>query len=341
MITNTEKIESRGSDNTHYHNQLVPLRAEKELFPYEKHDDFGYDKVSAEILEKYFSTEVMGLSRLTIKSKREDLIKFVIYFKSLTGALDFKTWMPSDTKAFLDELQKQDYAPATINRILASLRSFGKWLRDEGVIALDPCRKVKQLQLSPFTPKRISDIDYRRLVRTTEVLQSARRTKISQHFRNKAIMALLNNSGLRIWEVLNLKLSQLNGKILKQILCKGGKVRDVRISKDCAEVLEEYVTSHRKAGSNYVFTNRYGKRLSRNGIAKAFHKVESITNVTLKDDDQIHVTPHKFRHSVGFRARELKGDVWAASRLGHSTLNYIGRYATFDEKQESDLVEKL
>ena len=115
----------------------------------------------------------------------------------------------------------------------------------------------------------------------------------------------------------------------------------VKISKETAVSVKEYLENHRTSGSNFLFTNRYGSRLSRNGIAKALDKVAGIASVSLADDEKIKITPHKFRHSVGYRARQLKGDVWAAKRLGHSSLNYIGRYATLDDGEEEELIEKL
>ncbi len=162
-------------------------------------------------------------------------------------------------------------------------------------------------------------------MKTADVLTSGQQSEHSQHFRNKTMMNLLNNSGLRIHEILGLKLWQFqnNGKKLIQVHCKGRKIRDVRISKECCELIGQYIDEYRTSGGEYLFTNRYGNHLSRNGIAKAIHQIAGVANVRLTSQEQIHITPHKFRHRHAYNVRLLKGDSFAAQRLGHSSLAYI------------------
>jgi len=283
------------------------------------------------------------LSPLSIKAKQEDLQKFLLFFHGINNHLKADEWYLRDSKLFVDELIKQEYAPASVNRILATIRAFGRWLRDEGVITHDPCWKIRELQIAPLKPKRVDDLSFHRLMKTSDVLTSGQQSEHSQNFRNKTMMALLNNSGLRIHEILGVKLWQFHdkGKKLVEVRCKGGKIRDVRISKECCELINEYISVHRTDGSDYLFTNRYGDNLSRNGIAKAIHRVAGVANVRLRLQEKIHVTPHKFRHRHAYNVRQLKGDSFAAQRLGHSSLAYIGRYATSDSKEEEDLVEKV
>lgn len=326
-----------GSPNVSSQNQrdqiesFLPSNTDEKLGP------FGVYK----IIERYFQEEISGLSPLTAKAKQYDLEKFLTFYQGMNGHSNLQEWLPRDTKLFIDELQKQNYAPSTCNRILATVRAFGRWLRDEGEINHDPCRKIRELQLPAFEPKRIDDQDFHRLLKTSDVLTMTRRHEAAQDFRNKAMIVLLNNSGLRIHEILSLRLWQLEekGKKLVQVKCKGSKVRNVRISKECVEILLEYISSYRISQTDFLFVNRYGQKLSRNGIAKALNKIASIASASLPE--KIKVTPHRFRHRHGYNARKLKGDVFAASRLGHSTLNYIGRYATLSTEEESDLVEKL
>jgi len=334
---------SCGSDNSHYPNQTSIIPSDLPVKSVEKVDDFGSHKNFQTLLKRYFEEEVMGLSLLTIKAKREDLQKFLLFFHGINNNFNASEWHLRDSKLFVDELIKQGYAPASVNRILATVRAFGRWLRDIGIINNDPCRKIKELQPLPLKPKRIDDLSYHRLMKTSDVLTNGQQSEHSQNFRNKTIMALLNNSGLRIHEILGLKLWQFQdkGKKLVEIRCKGGKIRDVRISKECCELINEYISVHRTDLSDYLFTNRYGKQLSRNGIGKALHRISGITNVRLGSQEKIQVTPHKFRHRHAYNVRQLKGDSFAAQRLGHSSLAYIGRYATPDSREEEDLVEKV
>lgn len=331
------------SDNSHYPNPMPIKRAANESLSLEKVGAIPSDKDFLILLRRYFDEEVMGLSPLSIKAKREDLGKFLQFFNRMNGHLRVNEWLPRDTKTFIDDLIKQNYKPSTINRTLASVRTFGKWLHGNGIINLDPCRKIRELQLPAPEPKRITELDFHRIMKTVEVFISAPKSKLDQSFRNKTIMVLLYNSGLRINEILNLKVIQVQsvGKKLVHVYCKGNKVRDVKISKECIELIEEYISNYRIGGSEYLFTNRYGEKISRNGFAEALHLIAKTASVNLPDGEEFFVTPHRFRHSVGYRARELKGDVWAAERLGHASLNFVGRYGTISDIDDEKLVDEL
>jgi integrase/recombinase XerD len=333
----------RGSDNGHYAIQSAHKTSVSEVNSLFKVDPFGSEKDFQRLVRRYFEEELMGLSPLTIKAQKQDLQKFLLFFKGINNHLNASEWLLIDSKLFIEELKKQEYAPASINRILATIRSFGRWVRDMRIITHDPCRKIKEFQLAPLQPKRIDDLSYHRLMKTADSLSAGPQNDYSQHFRNRTMMLLLNNSGLRIHEILGLKIWQYQaiGKKLIKVHCKGGKIREVRISKECCEKIEEYLKAHRTQGSDYIFTNRYGKRLSRNGIAKALHRISGIANTRLNPQDKIHVTPHRFRHRHAYNVRLLKGDSFAAQRLGHSSLAYIGRYATPDNHEEEDLLERV
>lgn len=331
------------SDNSHYPNQIPLKMAFNESLSLEKVGEIPSDKDFLILLRRYFDEEVMGLSPLSIKAKREDLGKFLLFFNRMNGHLRVEEWLPRDTKAFVDELIKKSYKASTINRTLASVRTFGKWLHGNGIINHDPCRKIRELQLPAPEPKRVTELDFHRIMKTVEVFISAPKSKLDQSFRNKTMMVLLYNTGLRINEILNLKVIQLQvvGKKLVHVYCKGNKVRDVKISKECVELIEEYVSNYRICGSEYLFTSRHGEKISRNGIAQALHLIARMASINLPDGEELLVTPHRFRHSVGYRARELKGDVWAAERLGHTSLNFVGRYGTTSDSDNESLVDKL
>ncbi len=143
---------STGSDNSHYQIQKTINKGEMAMNTYEKVDDFGEDKNFRPLIRRYFEEEVMGLSPLSIKAKKEDLQKFLLFFHGINNHLNANEWHLRDSKLFVDELIKQEYAPASVNRILATIRAFGRWLRDEGLFTHDPCRKIRELQIAPLQP---------------------------------------------------------------------------------------------------------------------------------------------------------------------------------------------
>ncbi len=172
-----------GSDNRHYQQQSDSKKAFLPIKAVEKVKQIGSDKDFLILLQHYFETEVLGLSTLSIKAKREDLQKFLNFYYRINGHLKADEWMVRDTKMFIDELIKNNYASSTINRVLATVRSFGRWVRDEGIISHDPTKKIKELQLPVCKPKRIDDLAYHRLMKAAEVRIAKPRSEISQDFR--------------------------------------------------------------------------------------------------------------------------------------------------------------
>ncbi len=307
----------------------------------EKVGRFGSDKIFSVLLDRYFREEVAGKSPLTIKAKMCDVKKFLMFYQAMNGHLRGGEWMVRDTRLFLDELQKQGYSPATLNRIFATLKSFGSWLQEVEVLRVHPCKGIQELHLDPSPPKAIRDLEFHRLNKAADVLVNGSDAKYSQDYRNKIMLATLDASGLRISELLNLKLEQLQGKKLTGVHCKGGHVRDVLIRQDVADIIRGYVDRHRVPGSSFLFTNRYGESISRNGIAKAFDKIASYANASLADDQRINLTPHLLRHRHAFKCREAKDPVFAAKRLGHRSLTYIERYSKLNDIEEGDVIERI
>ena len=305
----------------------------------EKVGNFGSEKDFRSLIIKYFNQEVAGRSHLTIKAKHQDLKKFLLFYESVNGHLNADAWMVRDTKLFIDELERQNYSPASINRILASVRAFGFWVQENGILIVNPCKGIRELQLEPCQPKSVDDLSYHRLKKAAEILIAKPRSLVAQDFRNHALLECLNSSGLRIHEVLGLKLHQIQGKRLVGVRCKGGRIRDVLIKKEAADLIYEYVRNHRTGGSDFLFSNRYGHRLSRNGVAKALDKIAGYASATLSEP--LNVTPHRFRHRHAFKCREAKDPVFAARRLGHSSLKYIERYATLSQENEERLIEEI
>ena len=186
-----------------------------------------------------------------------------------------------------------------------------------------------------------SNLDYHRLRKSADLLASRDRHAHAQGVRDRALMELLNSSGLRIAEVLNLRLPQVEGRHLKSVWCKGNRVRDVLISKEAAGLLQDYILNYRSDGEDFVFLNRDGRQLSRNGAADAFNKIAALANISLTDTEKIKLHPHRLRHRHAKKARDRMGDIFAQKRLGHSSGRYIERYTRLSESEEEDIVDSI
>ncbi len=297
----------------------------------------GGVKSTEAILREYFS-EASGISSASLRAKRWDITLFLQCFERHNGHTDLSSWIPIDTARLRSDMLREKYAPASINRVLATLRTFSRWMRDNSYIALDSCKGVSDIQLPTLTPKALPDADFFRIAKTAELLTHRPRRKYDESLRNKALVACLASSGCRISEILNLKVGQLDGRRLVNVFCgKQSKVRNVLVSTDAAEVIRTYIDKGRTPGSDYLFTSRYGGKLSRTGATKALGMLARLAS---SPGHQIKANPHAFRHRVGKKSRDAHGDVFAARRLGHADLRMVERYGTTTDAQLERMIDE-
>ena len=294
-----------------------------------------------DVLVKYMNEEVLGKSPNTIKAKVNDLKKFSAFLDRTLGSISYREWTPGITRLFREELKRQGYAPSSINRNLATVRSFGDWLLELGLVKGNPCKGVKDYSLPPLRPKAPRDKEFFRLRRAANQLAHSRATAASQDFRNSVLLEVLAASGLRISELLNVKLLQFDGKSFSSVLCKGQKIRNVSIKSEAARLLSDYIENYRVKGCDFIFTTKSGNQLDRRNANRALKKIASFASSKLDSDQKIEISPHQLRHRHAYKCREAKDPVFAAKRLGHSTLNYIDRYSMPSESEESDLLESI
>lgn len=293
------------------------------------------------LIIRYFQEEVVGRSSHTLYARKADLTKFCSFYRSLNGHLRAKELMPRDTKLFINDLQSQGYAANSINRHLGSVRAFGSWLLANGFLKVHPCRAIKDLHVDLGPPKAPRDREYHRLRKTADALVNASCSRDSQGFRNAVIIETLNASGLRISELLSLELNQFRGRKLHRIKCKGGKIRSVSIKNETCDLIADYIEHHRVNGSKYLFTSKNGQHLDRVTVWKALRKIAQVASATLPPDEKMTLHPHMLRHRHGFKAREAKDAVFAATRLGHSSLNFVQRYSQETPEEERELIEQM
>ncbi len=297
-----------------------------------------------DLVPKYYAEELSGLSPLTLKVRRTDLKKFFEFFQSMYGGLDARLWYPRDSRLFIDFLQRDGYAATYANRNLASIKSFGHWLWHSRYIDHDPVKGIREIHLDPPTPQALDEREWHRFQKAADLLIAKPRSKHSQDFRNKVIAITLEASGLRIEELLSLRLDQLVGNRLINVAAKGRKIRAaVTIKRGVSEMMRDYINNWRIDGSDYLFTNRYGGRLSRNGVAQALNRIALVAGSAFSEGEKIKIHPHKFRHTHAKRLYDATHDpLLVARRLGHgSGTKYVGRYATTSDQEIDDVLDQI
>ena len=208
---------------------------------------------AVELYFQYLRVE-KGVSNDTIKSYFYDLKSF---FKALDkhSTDDF---FESDISDYIKLENKNFHSSSTIARRLSSIHNFYLFLQKEGIIKI----KVNKLE----TPKGVKHLPTALSIEDVEKLLDAPNIEKEEGLRDKAMLETMYSSGLRVSELLSLKISQINfEKGIIQVIGKGAKERKVPFGEYAGDYLKQYISVRKKHKNkcNNLFVNRYGNPLSR------------------------------------------------------------------------------
>lgn len=248
----------------------------------------------------------------TIRNYEEDLGQFMSYLQSTVGdEIDLDQIEARRLRSFSAWLSSSGYAASTIARRLACVRSFFRFHRRRGRIAIDPAAGLR----NPKQPRRLPT-----LLREDELsrfLESIEPTD-ALAIRDRAMFEVLYGGGLRVGEMVALELPDLDDEF--QVLRVSGKGRRERlcpVGQTAWGFLQRWILARQPAvaGERAVFLNRYGNRLSPRSVDRLF--AEHARNFGLPDE----VTPHALRHSFATHLLERGADLRSVQELlGHRRL---------------------
>ena len=257
--------------------------------------------------------EVKHTSANTEVSYQRDLVKLESYLKEQGGYTLTKVSSTS-LNSYMLYLEKKGRAPSSISRNIASIKAFYSYLWKRGVIEQDPSENLK----APKVEKKIPDI---LTVEEINLLLKQPGGKSAKELRDKAMLELLYATGIRVSELIGLKLSDINF-LYSYIRCMiHGRERVVPFGGKAQMALEEYVLSARKQllkgeDSDLLFVNCSGKVMSRQGFWKLIKQYGAKAGIEKE------ITPHTLRHSFAAHLVENGADLRAVQEmLGHSDIS--------------------
>lgn len=277
-------------------------------------------------------------SEHTRSAKVGDLKKFVAWFIEANGHTRIEQWLPRDSEGFVQAMAKS-YRPASVNRMLATVRHFAKFCLRAGALPFgDPTDGVRDLPGEDLVPKGLTPHQVRRLLKAADVLCLIKTAKYSQAERDKAILLVLYQTGLRVSALCNLDADQFDRRYLRRVLGKGRKVQDVFLPKEAREALAGYLDD-RTHGP--LVQTRNGNRMSRIDVARALQRIAAQANTTLPDEEALELTPHMLRHTHAQELCDRHGESFAVERLGHASNRYIRRYLKRRPEVEEKMLEEM
>lgn len=273
------------------------------------------------IIAKYqdYLSAKRGLSEYTVRNYISDINSF-FNFTRKEKISDFAEITRGTLREYLTKLiteshpgARDGYSRYSVARKLSAVRSFYRFLKSEGVTDRDPSLGV----LSAKTGKRLpSFLDHKEMIS----LIMAPDTSTHIGLRDRAILEMLYSSGLRVSELVNVDIENLNLDSMElKTRGKGDKERIVFIGQPTKNALEDYIQHGRahlspKIASVGLFINRYGNRLNARSIQKI------VKSYALKSGIGQNIHPHSIRHTFATHLIEGNADLRSVQELlGHSS----------------------
>lgn len=261
-------------------------------------------------------------SKNTIASYLSDL---KLYFNYLE--IQKENYLKADDNLMQNYLKTlKDKDERTLAHQISVLRSFYKYLILEGLVKTNPLDNIDLPKISKKLPSVLSIDEINKLldINLNDIYD----------YRNKAMLELMYGSGLRVSELINLKVEDIDlNNALVRTIGKGSKTRIVPFGNYALEALEKYINDIRplfikKEATDYVFLNNHGRKMTRQGFFKI------IKNIALEKGITKEISPHTLRHSFATHLLNGGADLKSIQEmLGHASLSTTEIYTNISREE--------
>ncbi len=279
-----------------------------------------------------FVKSMSDKSENTVACYRRDVEKYFDFLEKngITGLFDTTK---STVLTYLLSLQKEGRAATTVNRALASLRSFYAYLTAGGELMSDPTLNLDAPTVARNIPQILT-------AREVERLLSAPDTKTAKGRRDRAMLEVLYATGIKVSELIALDVRDVN-TVAGFLRCRGGaKERILPIGQLASEAVNKYLAGGREQlkgdiKTDALFLNYTGTRMSRQGFWKLIRSYKERAGITSE------ITPHILRNSFAAHLLENGADLAAIQEmLGHSDISTTRIYSGFVKSNIKDIYYK-
>ncbi|RZT96106.1 integrase/recombinase XerD [Ancylomarina subtilis] len=274
---------------------------------------------------KTYLTLEKSLSKNSIDAYINDITKLTTFFKEQGRTVSPEQVVLQDLKDFVTWINDAGTSPRTQARVISGIKAYFKYLLLEEVIDRNPTALLEAPKIGRKLPHTLT-------VEEIDVLVKAVDTNKAEGQRNRAILETLYSCGLRVSELIDLRVSNLHFRMgFIKIHGKGNKERLIPIGKRAKKEIKLYLKNYRgklnidKDSEDILFLNRRGRKLSRVMIFTI------IKNLSKKVGLTKNVSPHTFRHSFASHLVEGGADLRAVQEmLGHESILTTEIYTHLD-----------
>lgn len=281
---------------------------------------------------EYYLRITKGLSANSIKSYLTDLIEYVDFLKRNYNVTNPDGVTKQHIRNFIARLKRKGNTASSISRKMSAIRSFHKYMLLENLVD-------SNVSLGISLPKKEQKLPQVLSISEVEALLIAADGDTPLELRNKAMLELLYGSGLRVSELVDLKLGDLHLNMgFLNVTGKGNKERIVPIGGEGAYSVRRYLdkgrTELKKIPGDIVFVNSRGSNISRVGFYKTLKKIAVKAGLTKS------ISPHTLRHSFASHLLENGVDLRVVQELlGHEDISTTQIYTHISKKQLKSVYE--
>jgi len=274
-----------------------------------------------------------GLSKNTLESYGRDVRKLVLYLEEIkiSSVQDIKYGIILD---FLSHFKKQGFSDTTTVRTIVSIKQFFKYLLVEKIIKENPTSQIMTPKMKKIIPGVIS-------LEEVERILASPNESTPEGIRDTAMLEVLYATGIRVSELIGLKLNDVNFEMgFIVVYGKGSKERIVPMGAQALEKLKPYMELSRPAllktkESKALFVTRRGKGMTRQGFWKLI-KTHAINSGISKN-----ISPHTLRHSFATHLLERGADLRSIQiMLGHSDISTTQIYTHVESERLKEIHKK-
>ena len=303
--------------------------------------NFDKNKIN-EIIESFVHTKVIdkGITSNTIIAYKKDLNLFTTW--CLNNKINFIEIKKKDINFYIHFLKEKDLNSSSINRKLSVIKSFYDYLNQIGLVNWNELKIIGTQKLQKNLPKLLSEKEILHLIDKSGKIYIENPIKNIMYLRTQVILEILYSTGLRISELLNIKINQVaNIKDKLYINGKGNKQRLVIFNQNALDLLKNWIAimiKNNKNKNSYLFENIDNTNvISRQQIYKDLKKLALKTNTELEK-----LSPHSVRHSFASHMLNRGADLRTIQKLlGHSDISTTEIYTQVRQNRLKGLINNI
>ena len=303
--------------------------------------NFDKNKIN-EIIENFVHTKVIdkGITSNTIIAYKKDLNLFTSW--CLNNKINFIEIKKKDINFYIHFLKEKNLNSSSVNRKLSVIKSFYDYLNQMGLVNSNELKIIETHKLQKNLPKLLSEKEILHLIEESRKIYIENPIKNIMYLRTQVILEILYSTGLRISELLNIKINQVaNIKDKLYINGKGNKQRLVIFNQNALDLLKNWIAvmiKNNKNKNSYLFENIDNTNvISRQQIYKDLKKLALKTNTELEK-----LSPHSVRHSFASHMLNRGADLRSIQKLlGHSDISTTEIYTQVRQNRLKGLINNI